>query len=626
MQTIWLSPTNFVTGDPTLRVSYPFVSHSSTVVTCTATGDLKWVSVGLRLPPDVQIEAVIICYEVSNARSFISQVRLTEMTTPDHANVIHDDPSHLTSTAPATYSSAIPGLVPSGAVALELRLSFQNTSDEIQLGAVGVNVHALTERCVNSIADLKALTAGAFHCVQLLGYYAPGDGGGGEFYWDASSAEPDNGGTIIIPASNPATGRWKRLVEGPLSVKWFGAKGDAVDDTAAIKAAIGVGAGTVTFPPGAYRVTRTITISTACRLLGLGAGPGGNNAVGNNDERGAILEWAPPAAMDSMFLVTGVPGNVVAGVGTAFENLLFRQVAGNGTGAQGNAIRVGNALTTDAFKPSWTRIRNCTFEVGAGKDDWTYCIYVDGSGTSGPKVGSGIRDTWIENIRCVSGTHAAGSIYATVVGNLYIFDSLMNLENGNVTVTGTDAAHFSSGIHLNDVEIATLTLDYVQRVIAVGGTWTTLNTTANTNHSDLRPGYLVNSPNFNAGDSSLCVGVLATLGGPIWAAGQGVEFRSQSFVWRAGVQGNIGTVDDQDMGVIANGETRVLVKSTGSVNLAPGGELATTAADGFTYIPTCAGVPTGVPTPQAGSVPMVYDTASNNFYIYNSGWKKVSLT
>jgi hypothetical protein len=39
----------------------------------------------------------------------------------------------------------------------------------------------------------------------------------------------------------------------------------------------------------------------------------------------------------------------------------------------------------------------------------------------------------------------------------------------------------------------------------------------------------------------------------------------------------------------------VLVKSTGSVNLAPGGRLATTATDGFTYIPTCAGVPTGVP-------------------------------
>src|SRR3984893_18209334 len=81
MQTIWLSPTNYVTGDPTLRVSYPFVSHPSTIAACTAPGDYKWVSMGLRLPPNVQIEEVIVCYEVSNARSFISQTRLAEMTT-----------------------------------------------------------------------------------------------------------------------------------------------------------------------------------------------------------------------------------------------------------------------------------------------------------------------------------------------------------------------------------------------------------------------------------------------------------------------------------------------------------------------------------------------------------------
>jgi hypothetical protein len=68
------------------------ISHSSTVVTCTEPGDLKWISMGLRLHLDAQIEAIIICYEVSNARSFISQVRLAEMTTPDHATAIHDDP------------------------------------------------------------------------------------------------------------------------------------------------------------------------------------------------------------------------------------------------------------------------------------------------------------------------------------------------------------------------------------------------------------------------------------------------------------------------------------------------------------------------------------------------------
>jgi hypothetical protein len=626
METIWLSPTGLVTGDPTLQLSYPFVSHPGTVLTCTAPGDLKWVSMGLRLPANAKIEDVIISYEVSSPQSFISQIRLAQMKTPDHATVLHDDPTPLQSTSPASYASHVGGLLADWAVTLELRLHFQSTADEIRLGALGVTFQPPAERCVNCIAALKALGAGVVPCLTVLGYHAPGDGGGGNFYWDASATEIDNGGTIFAPASNPPMGRWKRMMGTLLSVKWFGAQGDAVDDTTAIRTAVGAGAGTVTFPPGIYRVTSTIAISTACRLLGLGAGPGGNSTVGYNDEHGAILEWAPPVAADSMFLVTGVYGNVGAGVGSTFENLLFRQAAGNGKGAQGNAIRIGNASTTDTFKPSWTRIRNCTFEVGAGKDDWTYCIYLDGSGTSGPKLGSGIRDTWIENIRCVSGPNATGSIYANVVGNLYILDSLMNLANGNITVTGTDAAHFSSGIFLNNVNIATLALDRVQQVIAVGGIWNTVNTTPNTNHCDLRPGYLVNSPTFSAGDSSLCVGVLAALGGPIWVADQGIEFRSQSLSWRAAVQGNIGTADDQDFAVVTNSISRLLVKSTGSVNLAPGGAIATNATDGFTYIPTCVGVPTGVPTTQTGSVAMVYDTANNTFYIYNGAWKKVTLT
>ena len=54
--------------------------------------------------------------------------------------------------------------------------------------------------------------------------------------------------------------------------------------------------------------------------------------------------------------------------------------------------------------------------------------------------------------------------------------------------------------------------------------------------------------------------------------------------------------------------------------------LATTATDGFFYIPTCAGTPTGVPTTKTGRIPMVYDSTNNKFYMYNSGWKSVTLT
>lgn len=58
--------------------------------------------------------------------------------------------------------------------------------------------------------------------------------------------------------------------------------------------------------------------------------------------------------------------------------------------------------------------------------------------------------------------------------------------------------------------------------------------------------------------------------------------------------------------------------------------LATTATNGFLYIATCAGAPTGVPAPTqgayAGRVPMVYDTVNHKFWIYDTAWKGTVLT
>lgn len=50
--------------------------------------------------------------------------------------------------------------------------------------------------------------------------------------------------------------------------------------------------------------------------------------------------------------------------------------------------------------------------------------------------------------------------------------------------------------------------------------------------------------------------------------------------------------------------------------------LATTATDGFLYIPSGAGAPTGVPTTFTGRVPLYYDSSSNILWIYiaATGW------
>ena len=53
--------------------------------------------------------------------------------------------------------------------------------------------------------------------------------------------------------------------------------------------------------------------------------------------------------------------------------------------------------------------------------------------------------------------------------------------------------------------------------------------------------------------------------------------------------------------------------------------LATTATDGFLYIPTCAGPPTGAPTSKTGRVPLIFDTVNNNLYVYDGSWVSVAL-
>jgi hypothetical protein len=50
--------------------------------------------------------------------------------------------------------------------------------------------------------------------------------------------------------------------------------------------------------------------------------------------------------------------------------------------------------------------------------------------------------------------------------------------------------------------------------------------------------------------------------------------------------------------------------------------IATTATDGFLYIPSCAGTPTGVPTAYTGLVPCVVNSSANKWYFYSGGaWR-----
>ena len=84
-------------------------------------------------------------------------------------------------------------------------------------------------------------------------------------------------------------------------------------------------------------------------------------------------------------------------------------------------------------------------------------------------------------------------------------------------------------------------------------------------------------------------------------------------------------------GDVANGDvfsqtaglTRFVVKRSGSVLVGDeAAALATTATDGFLYVPTCAGTPTGTPTAITGVAPIVINTSQNKLYFYSGGaWR-----
>jgi hypothetical protein len=48
---------------------------------------------------------------------------------------------------------------------------------------------------------------------------------------------------------------------------------------------------------------------------------------------------------------------------------------------------------------------------------------------------------------------------------------------------------------------------------------------------------------------------------------------------------------------------------------------STTATDGFIYLPTCVGKPTGVPTTQTGIIPRIWDSTNKIMWQYDGSWK-----
>lgn len=83
---------------------------------------------------------------------------------------------------------------------------------------------------VDTISELKALDVSSMTSVsvEVKGYFAVGDGGGGYFSYASTSTEADDGGLTIAP--DAGDGRWLRLWDGSnIFAAWFGMMGASKD-------------------------------------------------------------------------------------------------------------------------------------------------------------------------------------------------------------------------------------------------------------------------------------------------------------------------------------------------------------------------------------------------------------
>lgn len=170
------------------------------------------------------------------------------------------------STTPANNNSAPPDGAPEGMPAASVNDTMRQIMADIKAG-VYMNLTTVAEMTALTKEKLSDNTSAI-----LGGYTTQGDGGGGAFYWDSTSADTANSGTIFA-SDEGGVGRWIRIHNGVLDVRWFGAKVDwdgatGTDDTLAIQAAVDfaetliiAGGASSIWVPGISRIIDTITVS-----------------------------------------------------------------------------------------------------------------------------------------------------------------------------------------------------------------------------------------------------------------------------------------------------------------------------------------------------------------------------
>lgn len=245
---------------------------------------------------------------------------------------------------------------------------------------------------------------------------------------------------FVQAGSGVSTRTWQAKLRDHVSVKDFGALGDASnDDTAEIQAAIDSGATHVYFPAGTYKVTATITVSQKVGLHIYGDS-GGSNGTGASK-----IYWAGSA--------NGIVFKVFSSNNCTIERLAIQGILG------GTPTNPGIGFWLTALNASgashWNVIRDCTVSAIGGTPG--YGVYV------GSSTDDDIATNYFDNVLIVGGTVSLVQDGTQTVHNVYRnvecldFTSLgMQFIEGDVRVE--NGSFFGTTAATADVEIGTATL------------------------------------------------------------------------------------------------------------------------------------------------------------------------
>ena len=137
MRSLMLHSLGFVTGDPSIKISYPFLFHPGLQVTVDKPGNSKWIYLMLPIDRGSLITDIRIAHHRTGLQSHVTLVRLIEQREPISAKIVHDEPIEKTIPSTCVIGSTC-HVVVNSSILLKVCMDFANTDDMIEFGSVEI--------------------------------------------------------------------------------------------------------------------------------------------------------------------------------------------------------------------------------------------------------------------------------------------------------------------------------------------------------------------------------------------------------------------------------------------------------------------------------------------------------